>query len=128
MLKTVLIFLLLSSWLSAALGQQPSRRDSLIRFARTDAKSFRLDEVTWKKYRHKLPHTSDYFKPTEASVKNPALLSDSVYVDTYRHEAFKRNKKRHTTWHYVLVSGGIAAGACVVLVTAILIFIAPTMG
>lgn len=120
--------MLLSAWLSVALCQQPAHRDSVIKAARADAKNFRLDDVTWKKYRHKLTCTSDYFKPHAADLKNAALLSDSVFLDAYRHEAYKKNKRRHTPWHYVLVGGGAAAGVFVLMVTAIVIFVGPTMG
>lgn len=128
MLKTSLLFLLLSCWITAAFSQQHAHRDSMIRAARADAKSFRLDSVLWKKYRHKLPSTSDYFKPRAAVVKNAALLSDSVYVDKYRREAYRANKRRRTPWHYVLVAGGTAAGLYVLLITAVLIAIAGDMG
>lgn len=128
MLKKSLLFLLLSGWLSAALCQQPAHSDSVIKAARAEAKNFRLDNATWQKYRHQLAYTSDYFKPHAADLTNPGLLSDSVFLDAYRHEAYKVNKRRHTPWHYVLVGGGTAAGVFVLAVTAILIFIAPKMG
>jgi hypothetical protein len=128
MLKTILLLLLLSISLSAAFGQQLAHRDSIVKAARADAKNFRLDDATWKKYRHKLAYTSDFFKPRAADVKNVALLNDSVFLDTYRHEAYKRNKRRRTPWHYVLVGGGSVAGLFVLMVTAIVIFVAPKMG
>lgn len=128
MLKKGFLFLLLSAWLSVALCQQPAHRDSIINAAHANAKNFRLDHVIWKKYRHKLSYTSDYFKPHSADLKNTALLSDSVFVDAYRHEAYKINKRRRTPWHYVLVGGGAAAGVFVLMVTAIVIFIGPKMG
>src|SRR4051794_13960253 len=100
--------LLLFALASAVSGQQQAHRDSLVRAARADAKNFRLDDAVWKKYKHTLPNSSDYFRPSEADVKTTALLSDSVYVDAYRQAAFKSNKHRHTIWHYVLVGGSIA--------------------
>lgn len=124
--KSVLVFLL-SACVSLAWGQH-TRRDSVIKAARIDAKNFRLDEATWKTYRHKLPATSDYFKPGASNVKDTTLLSDSAYVDAYRFAAFKRNKHRHTPWHYVLVGGSIAVGVVVVAIAGVIIFIAPTMG
>ncbi|WPU98052.1 hypothetical protein SNE26_18675 [Mucilaginibacter sp. cycad4] len=124
--KSVLLFLLVTC-ASLARAQQATHRDSVIKAARVDAKNFRLDDATWKKYHHKLPYTSDYFKPQASGLKDTTLLSDSVYVDAYRQAAFKRNKHRHTPWHYVLVGGGIAAGLVVVAVAGIIIFIAPTM-
>lgn len=128
MLRTILLLLLLSASAFAALCQQQAHLDSLVKIARADAKNFRLDDATWKKYKRTLPYTSDYFKPHETNLKNTSLLSDSTYVDTYRHAAFESNKHRHTPWHYVLVGGSIAAGIVLLALIAILIFIAPTMG
>lgn len=121
------MFLLLCAWLSTAAGQQMTHRDSLIKAARADAKNFRLNDTTWKKYRHRLAYTSDYFKPRGTDVKNAAWISDSVFVDAYRREAFKRNKRRHTPWHYVLVGGSAVAGLFVAGLAAIIIFVAPDM-
>ncbi|MEO6977599.1 MAG: hypothetical protein ABI113_04440, partial [Mucilaginibacter sp.] len=116
MIRITFLFLLLSALVSAALGQQQAHRDSLVRAARADAKNFRLDDAVWKKYKHTLPNSSDYFKPREADVKSTALLTDSVYVDAYRQAAFKSNKHRHTIWHFVLVGGSIAAGVVVLAI------------
>ncbi len=128
MLRITLLLIVLSTLLSTAFCQRAERPDSLAVVARADAKNFRMDDAVWKKYKHTLPFTSDYFKPGGTGVKKTALLSDSVYVDAYRHEAFKRNKHRHTAWHYLLVGGSIAAGVVLLALTAIIIFIAPTMG
>lgn len=127
MLRILFLSLFLVAGISAAQGQS-THRDSIIKVARADAKQFRLEDAVWKQYKRKLPATSDYFKPTQVTQGNPAVLSDSLYVQTYRKEAFKRNKHRRTPWHYVLVGGSIAGGVIVVGVAAILIFVAPHMG
>ncbi len=121
---------MLFACVSFAWGQQEVHRDSVIKAARADARSFRLDDAIWKKYRHKLPNTSDYFKPKASDLKDTTLLNDSVYVDAYRRAAFKRNKQRHThtPWHYVLVGGSIAVGVAVIGLAAIAITIGPKMG
>jgi hypothetical protein len=106
---------------------QTTHRDSLIKAAQADAKKFKLDDAVWKKYKRTLPPTSDYFKPEEANQKNLAQINDSLYVKAYRQAAFKRNKHRHTPWHYVLLGGSISAGVIVVGIAAVLIFIAPGM-
>ena len=127
MLRIFFLTLFLVASISAVQGQT-THRDSVFKAARTDAKQFRLEDAIWKQYKRKLPATSDYFKPTQVKQGSEALLSDSLYVQTYRKEAFKRNKHRRTPWHYVLVGGSIAGGVIVVGVAAILIFIAPHMG
>lgn len=127
MLRILFLSLFLAVCFTAAQGQS-THRDSIIKAARADAKQFRLEDAVWKQYKRKLPATSDYFKPTQVKQRNPAVLSDSLYVQTYRKEAFKRNKHRRTPWHYVLVGGSIAGGVIVVGVAAILIFVAPHMG
>jgi hypothetical protein len=125
MLKFTYLSLLQCLVLIATAFGQPARLDSLIKVARADAKSFKLDDAIWKKYRHRLPATSDYFKPSEANFKNGALLADSDYVGAYRKAAFKKNKHRHTSWHYVLIGGSVATGIAILGLAAIIIFIVP---
>jgi hypothetical protein len=117
MFKTIYLSLFFCTVISAAFCQA-THRDSLAKAAQADAKTFRLDNATWKKYKRKLPSTSDHFKPTEANQKN-ALLNDSSYVKAYRKEAFKNNEHRRTPWHYVLVVGSILAIGYVALATYI---------
>ncbi len=114
---------------SSAICQQPQNDSfAIIKQAKHDSKTFKLEKSVWKKYKHSLPLTSDYFKPNALSVNNPALLNDSVYVAAYRIEAHKKNNKRHTVAHYFLLGGEIAASVYAALIIAILIFIAPDMG
>lgn len=127
MLRIIFLCLLFMVCFSAAQGQS-THRDSVLKAARADVRDFRLDDAIWKKYKRSLPATSDYFKPFAVKQGSEALLTDSVYVQAYRKEAFKRNKHRRTPWHYVWVGGSVAAGVFVLGVTAILIFIAPQMG
>jgi hypothetical protein len=122
MLKTIYLSLFLCTVISTAFCQA-THRDSLTKAAKADAKTFRLDDAIWKKYKRKLPSTSDHFKPTEANQKNRELLTDSVYVKAYRQATFNKNKHRRTPWHYVLVGGSIAGGLFVAFgVTIIILF------
>lgn len=120
MLKTIYLSLFLCSVISTAFCQA-THRDSLNKAAKADAKTFRLDDAIWKKYKRKLPSTSDHFKPTEANQKNSARLTDSVYVKAFRQAAFKKNKQRRTPWHYVWIGGSIAGGVFVALAATIII-------
>lgn len=126
--KKYILIPVLCAWVCCADAQTLAHRDSITKTARADAKHFRLEKAAWKKYRHKLPYTSDYFKPTAAVVKDTALLHDSVYVDTYRQEAFKINRRRRTAGHYVLLGGEIVVGVAAAFITAILIFVTPKLG
>jgi hypothetical protein len=122
--------ILLSLWLCTLLSTafcQSTRRDSTVKIARADARKFRLEDEVWKKYKRRLPATSDHFKPSEARRVNRALLTDSTYVNAYREAAFKKNKHRRTTGHKLLVGGSIAAGLYVIMAAAIIIFVGPTM-
>jgi hypothetical protein len=126
MLKIIYLSLVLCFTLSTALCQ-PTRRDSLIKAARTDAKSFRLADTIWKKHKRTLPPSSDYFKPKDGKQTHSTLIVDSVYVEAYRKAAYKSNKHRRTPWHYMLVGGGITAGLYIIFAAAIIIYVAPTM-
>jgi hypothetical protein len=127
MLRILFLSLFVTAGFSAALCQS-THRDSVLKAARADARDFRLNDTIWKKYKRRLPATSDYFKPLTVKQGREALLTDSAYVQAYRKEAFKRNKHRRTPWHYVLVGGSVAAGVVVLGLAAILIFVAPHMG
>lgn len=126
MFKVLYLFLCLTVLTSAARCQS-AHQDSLVKLARADARKFRLQDDVWKAHKRRLPGTSDYFKPTQSSTGNLALLTDSTYVKAYRETAFKKNKHRRTPWHTVLVGGGIAAGLFVTMAAAIIIFVGPTM-
>lgn len=126
MFKALYLFLCLTILTSAARCQS-AHQDSLVKLARADARKFRLQDDVWKTHKRRLPVTSDYFKPTQTSTGNMALLTDSIYVKAYREAAFKKNKHRRTPWHTVLVGGGIAAGLFVTMAAAIIIFVGPTM-
>ena len=115
MLKTNLLFLLIFVFISEALCQQKDHNRSMVKAARADAKHSRLDDSIWKRHRLKLDHTSDYFKPDTTDLKKHALLQDSVYVEAYRVEAYKRYKRQHTPWHFLAVGGSVAAGAFILL-------------
>ncbi len=106
----------------------PIKTDTTTKVAKRDAKNFRLSDSLWKANRlRNFPETSDYFKPTNADVKNVALLNDSVYVQAFRKYARKQNAHRRTTGHYFVVGGVVTVGVAVLALAAILIFIAPKM-
>jgi hypothetical protein len=127
-LLMAVLFICLLTCFNAAYSQRNTHLDSIKKAARLDAKTFRLNDIVWKKYRRSLPYTSDYFKPQASAVSIPALLNDSAYVDAYRHEAVKQNKKRRTPLHFMVVGAGITAGALILFATVVIIIVAPQMG
>jgi hypothetical protein len=68
----------------------------------------------FKAYRRSRELTSDFFKPVPLAVSDTALLRDSVYVKTYREEAWKRTRRRRTFGHYALVTGAVVGSATVI--------------
>jgi len=58
MLKTIYQLFFLCFWISAGLCQV-TYRDSLIKAAQADAKTFKLDKATWEKYQRMLLPASD---------------------------------------------------------------------
>jgi hypothetical protein len=87
--------------------------------AQNDAKKFSLSQANLEvfKVRH-YPNTSDYFKPTVQTASDPALLNDSVYVRTFRDEAFYKsmNQRVHPIGHAFLIGGSIFLGVMGILV------------
>jgi hypothetical protein len=63
--------------------------------ARRDARMFRLPKDMLLKLRAgNIPATSNYFNPTATTASNPALLTDSGYVQTYRYYAFNAAQRQ----------------------------------
>lgn len=100
-----MIFMLLST----AYSQETAHRDSMVRAAKANTRKFRLPDSTWKKYRRQLPSTSDHFKPVESEIKDISLIRDSVFVNAYRQQAFKKNKHRRSAGHYIFLGGSAVA-------------------
>ena len=67
--------------------QQTAQRDA-IKFVSGNSLYMRFQREHWVS-------TSDYFKPSAANASNPALLNDSLYIQTFRYEAyFKLHNRR----------------------------------
>src|SRR4051812_34817790 len=107
MIKLMLLSFLLMVCASTELQAQTSSKDSITNLAKADVKKlFKLKNPELSNFRkYKYTSYSDYFKPSEVNVSNPALLKDSTYVDAYRVNAYYRTKSRHTVGHYILIGG-----------------------
>jgi len=75
----------------------------------------------FKVYRRNRELASDYFKPVPSAVSDTTLLKDSVYVKTYREEAWKRTRRRRTFGHYAWVSSAVIGGAEIIAVFVFLV-------
>jgi len=99
--------------------QRPAYSSGGQAIAQRDAKKFSLSQANLEafKARH-YPNTSDYFKPTIQTASDPALLNDSVYVRTFRDEAFYKsmNQRVHPVGHAFLIGGSIFLGVMGILV------------
>ncbi len=87
--------------------------------AQNDAKKFSLPHDLLKRFKDDhFPNTSDYFKPT-AATSDPALLKDSVYVKTFRDEAFYNslNQRVDPFGHSIIVATSVTVGVLLFLVT-----------
>lgn len=104
----------------------PKTADTISAVAKRDAKNFKLDNATWKLTRQRRSTaSSDYFKPNKTYVRDTTLLRDSAYVTAFRHYAYKRNKHRRTTGHYILLGGEITVGIVAATLLALDIFLFP---
>jgi len=105
-----------------ALRAQTTHKDSVTAIATADTKNFMLNKEDLKTFR-RMAHRrrySDLFKPKAADVSDIQLLKDSDYVQAYRHVAFIKTRKRHTTGHYIVVIGSAIIGGSIVLISIIL--------
>ena len=118
MIKLFFIIVLLAGVTTATARAQTTPPDSLVRIAQEDAKSFRLNDADFKKFRKNRRNSgSDYFKPQAANLSNRALLNDSVYVMAYRQAAYAKTHHRHTAGHYILW-GGVGLAVVVLVASA----------
>lgn len=122
-MKNVLLLLLLALMPTFQLFADTKPIDS-VRFKQRkavwDVRFFKLDKPTWKAFRKKrFEPTSDYFKPKLENVKNPTLIRDSIYVETYRAAAFDKTKHRHTTIFYVSIAVVVLAAFTIAVAEAL---------
>ncbi len=118
-MKNVLLLLLLALMPTFQLFADAKPIDS-VRFKQRkavwDVRFFKLDKPTWKAFRKKrFEPTSDYFKPNIDNVKNPTLIRDSIYVETYREAAFNKTKHRRTVIYYGLGTVVVAFGILILI-------------
>lgn len=89
-----IILLAIISVHHAAAQTTPADSVQIARLANHDAGSFKLNPDDRKKFKVKsFPRRSDYFKPTAVYTSNPAMLNDSLYVQTFRDAAFSNTVK-----------------------------------
>jgi len=80
---------------AAMMTPAPQYSGAPAKAARRDSRMFRLPKDMLMKLRAgAIPATSDYFNPTAATASNPALLTDSGYVQTYRYYAFNAAQRQ----------------------------------
>lgn len=81
-----------------------------VKLARRDADKFRYNKADKKFVKMNLHNpNSDYFKPTGVYASNPSLLSDSLYVKTFKYYAAKKTRARRTKTVLFIVGGGVVA-------------------
>ena len=86
--------------------------------ARRDARRFSLPKDMVIRLRAgNIPANSDYFKPTGATASNPALLTDSGYVKTYRYYAFNAAQRQiiHPVGTGLLIGGSVLVFSALML-------------
>jgi hypothetical protein len=117
--KNIFIFLVFFSMSFTLTAQEKSKNAA--KTARTDVrKYFKLSDEKMKVFRKNRGNsTSDFFKPSQESVSDPALLQDSVYVKAYRESAYNNTTLRKTAGHYFLLTGIGFVGAAAVVAIAL---------
>ncbi|RDC56499.1 hypothetical protein DU508_12995 [Pedobacter chinensis] len=115
MAKITIINILICLVISNNCLAQNLQVDSIKAIAISDAKLFRLDQATLKKFKKNKNSNSDYFKPNIYTTRNITLLSDSTYVKQFREIAYNQSLKRKTTGHYVLIGGVALVGSLLII-------------
>ena len=108
MRKLLLLFLIIG--LSNFLYAQVSHNDSLIQQAKIDSRKFSISKSDLKKFKkQRWLSTADYFKPSVKNTSNVYLLTDSVYVKSYRMAAFRRTRTVIDSNKAILIAGSTFA-------------------
>jgi hypothetical protein len=93
--------------------------------ARRDARRFSLPKDILVRLRAgNISANSDYFKPNAAATSNPALLTDSGYVKTYRYYAFNTAQRQmiHPAGTGLLIGGSVLVFVSLMLVLIVEVF------
>jgi hypothetical protein len=106
-MKVLILFLLFFSATFQLLAQV-TKADSVafkITIATSDARHFKTNKQINLAYRkHRITHTSDYFKPITNAVDSPNFTADSVYVKAYKNAAYEKTTDRRNFRRYVLMN------------------------
>lgn len=119
-MRRIILILLLTLSSTCALFAQTDSTTLKTTLATIDASYFRLDREVRRAYRkHQITKTSDYLNPTTNRIRNPDLVSDSVYVSTYKNIAYKNTirsikSERKVIFIAGVVIVGVVAGAIVI--------------
>lgn len=104
-LKLTLMVLLFSSVNLAAQTIHPNTVNDI---AYRDAANFKLN--------NKEKINLEYFSPSEHDVSDPLLLNNPEYIKAFKNFAFKKERKKRTFLHYVLI-GATTFGTAVAITT-----------
>ena len=122
-MRFLTLLVLLSLFSTFQLFAQTIKTDSTVlktTLATSDAMYFRVGKEVRRAYRkHQLTTTSDYLNPAGNSIRNPNLLTDSVYVNAYKNIAYKNSIDSIKAERKVIVIAGVVivgvvAGAIVI--------------
>ncbi len=103
---------------------QITHKDSVIKAAYKDAKSFKLNKEQRSALKsQKITSSSDVFKPVKSNVSDTTLLLDSDYVNAYRVAAYTKAIRSKSTGHKIFVGAGLTIGILLVAVTTALLVI-----
>jgi hypothetical protein len=120
-MKTVLLILLMVVALSGTSIAQTVPIDSvaIMKAARQDGGRFRYNKADKQGVKNNLRNpNSDYFKPTVNYASQQSLLSDSLYVKTFKYYALKKTRGRRTGNTLLIVGGSVVAAFAVLVVVA----------
>lgn len=116
MFKSLSFAFMLTSVLIVNCCAQTANFTNIKETAIKDAKSFKLDPESLKKFKATRSNsTSDFFKPTTLSTTNAGMLNDSVYVKSFREAAYKNTKKLNVAGHHKRI-GILGYAAAIVFV------------
>lgn len=90
--------------------------------AQKDAQRFSLSKAMFIRFKAEhFPATSDYFKPAAANCFDPALLNDSLYVQTFRFEAYSKSyhQRAHPVGHAILIGSIVTVGTTLLILLSI---------
>jgi hypothetical protein len=116
---SIITFLMFAFIVQSNAGTLIQDSVSIVQAAKKDAHHFKYNKADKKLIKKNLNNpNSDYFKPTSTFASQQSLLSDSLYVKSFKYYALEKIKARRSLKVVLIVTGCVAGVMTVIAILA----------